>query len=45
MYDADLLSSATVADYLRSVGVIPAGAEVHAEDLEWGVSNVVLKVS
>ncbi len=45
MADVELLSSTTVADYLRSVGVVPAGAQVTAEDLEWGVSNVVLKVS
>lgn len=45
MAEAELLSSPTVADYLTSVGVVPAGAQVTAEDLEWGVSNVVLKVS
>jgi 5-methylthioribose kinase len=42
---APLLNSATVGEYLTTAGVIPAGAQVSAEDLEWGVSNVVLKVS
>lgn len=45
MAEAELLTCATVADYLRSVGVVPADAQVTTQDLEWGVSNVVLKVS
>ncbi|MGZ4297321.1 MAG: phosphotransferase [Solirubrobacteraceae bacterium] len=45
MPEPDLLTSATVGDDLRSVGIVPPGARVRAEDLEWGVSNVVLKVS
>jgi 5-methylthioribose kinase len=45
MGEAPLLTTATVADYLRAVDVLPPGARVTAENLEWGVSNVVLKVS
>lgn len=45
MSDGPLLTTGTVAEYLRTIGIAPPGARVEAEDLKWGVSNVVLKVS
>jgi Phosphotransferase enzyme family len=39
------LGAANVAAYLRERGVVPTGVEPDAEELGWGISNVVLKVS
>jgi 5-methylthioribose kinase len=42
--DPQLLDRATVGAWLAEQGLLEAGMPVHAVELEWGVSNVVLAV-
>lgn len=45
MADPPMLDADTVAGYLQSAGVMPAGVEATVEELGGGISNIVLKVA